>query len=348
MKPTLCPAARRIEVRQAPVEPLPLVPAISAPLSFRSGAPRRSRMARVRSVPSFIAKRPCLERKSRASGYVKRSARSGLDGVGLDLSSRPISMHRVMIASYRHTAYPSAWLAGACGLLYSVSFVLIARASPGLGAGLSGLFLLTGGVFGASALLGLYIRLGAAGGGYALWALVFGLAGALAATLHGGYDLANAIHPPDQASSLPSAIDPRGLGTFGIAGIAMLAFAYLMGRDASFPRNLSYLGYLSGDRIHAGPEVPDLATADPVGADVDHRRAGLHHLLADQAGVPGRGDEDVGAPRVTPEVLRPGVAEGHGGIALQQEQRRRLSNQVASSNNNRVRAVDPDARPLEQ
>ena len=75
---------------------------------------------------------------------------------------------------------------------------------------------------------------------------MFGLAGALAATLHGGYDLANAIHPPDQASSLPSAIDPRGLGTFGIAGIAMLAFAYLMGRDASFPRNLSYLGYLSG------------------------------------------------------------------------------------------------------
>ena len=123
---------------------------------------------------------------------------------------------------------------------------MIARASPGLGAGLSGLFLLTGGVFGASALLGLYIRLEPAGGGYALWALVFGLAGALAATLHGGYDLANAIHPPDQASSLPSAIDPRGLGTFGIAGIAMLAFAYLMGRDASFPRNLSYLGYLSG------------------------------------------------------------------------------------------------------
>jgi len=155
-------------------------------------------------------------------------------------------MHRVMIPPYRHTAYPSAWLAGACGLLYSVSFVLIARASPGLGAGLSGLFLLTGGVFGASALLGLYIRLEPAGGGYALWALVFGLAGALAATLHGGYDLANAIHPPDQASSLPSAIDPRGLGTFGIAGIAMLAFAYLMGRDASFPRNLSYLGYLSG------------------------------------------------------------------------------------------------------
>ena len=59
---------------------------------------------------------------------------------------------------YRHTAYPSAWLAGASGLLYSVSFVIIARNNPSLGTGLSGLFLLIGGLLGASALLGLYER----------------------------------------------------------------------------------------------------------------------------------------------------------------------------------------------
>ena len=84
------------------------------------------------------------------------------------------------------------------------------------------------GVGGATGLIGLYARLEPAAGGYALWALVFGLAGALAATLHGGYDLANAIHPPDQTTTLPSPVDPRGLGTFGLAGIATLAFAYLM------------------------------------------------------------------------------------------------------------------------
>ena len=160
-------------------------------------------------------------------------------------------MHSVKTVSYHHTAYPSAWLAGACGLLYSVSFVLISKASPNLGAGLSGFFLLTGGIFGASALVGLYERLAPAGGGYALWALVFGLAGALAATLHGGYDLANAIHPPDQSTTLPSAVDPRGLGTFGIAGLAVLAFAYLMSRDSAFPSNLAYLGYLSGGLLVA-------------------------------------------------------------------------------------------------
>lgn len=148
--------------------------------------------------------------------------------------------------SYRHTAYPSAWLAGVCGFLYSVSFVLIARASSDLGAGLSGFFLLLGGIFSASALIGLYNRLEPGADGYALWALVFGLGGALSAALHGGYDLANAINPPAHAGDLPSAVDPRGLGTFGLSGISIVAFAYLMGRDANFPLNLSYLGFISG------------------------------------------------------------------------------------------------------
>ncbi len=145
--------------------------------------------------------------------------------------------------SYRHTAYPSAWLAGACGFFYSVAFVLL---KGSLGLGVTGLFLLLGGIFAASALLGLYERLAPAAGGYASWALLFGLAGSLSATLHGGYDLATAVHPASYTVELASAVDPRGLGTFGLSGIAVLAFAYLIGREASFPLNLSYLGYISG------------------------------------------------------------------------------------------------------
>ena len=147
---------------------------------------------------------------------------------------------------YRHTAYPSAWLAGASGFLYSVAFVVIARNNAPLGNGLSGFFLMIGGVLGASALLGLYERLKTTTGTYALWALVFGLAGALAVTLHGGYDLAVAIHPPNQTINFPSPVDPRGLGTFGLTGISVLAFSFLMQRDKSFPRGLAALGYVSG------------------------------------------------------------------------------------------------------
>jgi hypothetical protein len=155
-------------------------------------------------------------------------------------------MHRVRTLSYRHTAYPSAWLAGAAGFLYSAMFVFVPRPAPSFAGGLTAFFLMAGGILGASALLGLYERLEQSAGGYAVWALLFGLAGALAATLHGGYDLANAIHPPSQTADLPSQVDPRGLGTFGLAGIAVLAFAFLMQRDRTFPVQLAYLGYLSG------------------------------------------------------------------------------------------------------
>ena len=155
-------------------------------------------------------------------------------------------MRAVGQISYRHTAYPSAWLAGACGFLYAVSFVVIARSAPSLGGGLAGFFLLAGGIFGASALLGLYERLKPSSGTYALWALVLGLWGSFAATLHGGYDLAVAIHPPNQTINFPSPIDPRGLGTFGLTGVSLLAFAYLMQRDRTFPRGLAALGYVSG------------------------------------------------------------------------------------------------------
>src|SRR5437763_1277308 len=117
------------------------------------------------------------------------------------------------------------------------------------GLGMSAFFLLIGVILGASALPGLYERLTKSGGVYALWALMFGLAGALAATLHGGNDLASVFHPPASVLylvqlDLPSPVDPRGLGTFGLAGLAMLAFAFLMQRDLSFPLYLAYLGCL--------------------------------------------------------------------------------------------------------
>jgi hypothetical protein len=147
--------------------------------------------------------------------------------------------------SYRHTAYPSAWLAAVAGFAYSVFFVLTARGVAPLG-GYAAFFLLVGGILGASALLGLYERLAEAAHGYALWSLIFGVAAAVAATLHGGYDLANAIHPPSAANDLPSQVDPRGLGTFGLAGIALIGFAILMLRDATFPTGLGYLGLASG------------------------------------------------------------------------------------------------------
>src|SRR5438309_2161245 len=109
-----------------------------------------------------------------------------------------------------------ALLAGISAFLYAVSFVVL-RSD-----GLSALFLLGLGVLSTAAIVELFRRLRGLNNGYALWALQLGLIGALGAALHGGYDLAMAAHPipTPGGADLPSQIDPRGLLTFGFAGLA--------------------------------------------------------------------------------------------------------------------------------
>lgn len=142
-------------------------------------------------------------------------------------------------------------LAGASGFLYSVSFVVVARLAPEAGALLTALFLLLGGLLATAALVALHGRVRDAEPGFALWALGLGVFAAIGSALHGGYDLANVINPPaapstaGAQSNLPSQIDPRGLLTFGVAGVALFAFAWLIRRGAALPRGLGALGYVS-------------------------------------------------------------------------------------------------------
>ena len=132
-----------------------------------------------------------------------------------------------------------AVLAGMAGFLYSVAFIIL-RSDL-----LSALFLLLGGLFGTAALTALYERLRDTDSTFALWGLIFALAGAIGSTIHGGFDLSNALHPPATATDLPNPIDPRGLLTFGFASIGLFVFSWLILQSASFSKNFGYLGYLS-------------------------------------------------------------------------------------------------------
>ena len=130
--------------------------------------------------------------------------------------------------------------AGLAGFLYAVAFILLRNDL------LSALFLLLTGFIATAALVAVYHRLRSTDADFALWALLLGIIGALGATIHGGYDLANAINPPAGAPlDLPSQIDPRGLLTFGVAAIALFVVAWLIGKGRQLPIGLSYLGYLS-------------------------------------------------------------------------------------------------------
>jgi hypothetical protein len=140
-----------------------------------------------------------------------------------------------------------AWcaiLAGLGGLLYAIAFVVISRSAPALGGLLSALLLTINGLLTTVVMTTLYERLRAIDAPAARWALLAGVAGALGAAIHGGYDLANAINPPASLNAdLPSQIDPRGLLTFGVTGAGLFVIAWLLRRDAGVPRGLAYLGF---------------------------------------------------------------------------------------------------------
>jgi len=142
-------------------------------------------------------------------------------------------------SAYERFAGVCAVLVGALTLLYSISFIILVN-EP-----LSSFCLLANGLLVSAVLVALYERLRGADASFALWALLLGLAGAIGSAIHGGYDLAAVLHqhaPVDP--NLPSAMDPRGLLTFGASGLALWVFAWLMLRSGQLPKQLGYLGYL--------------------------------------------------------------------------------------------------------
>ena len=133
---------------------------------------------------------------------------------------------------YSRAAGAAALAAAAVGLLYSVAFVVLRSAL------LSSVCLLLGGLLSLVALVALFERLGEADGQAAMLGLILGAGSALGAAVHGGYDLANVLNPPpalpDAVAALPNPVDPRGLLTFGAAGMSMAVAAWLMRRHPHF------------------------------------------------------------------------------------------------------------------
>ena len=149
--------------------------------------------------------------------------------------------------SFERSSGASAIVVGIGGFLYSVAFVIVARSSPQTGAFLSALFLFLGGIVAIQVLAAVYRRLRDVDAGFALVAFMFGFAGALGSAIHGAHDLAILLHPPTSPlTDFPNAVDPRGVLTFGVSGLAVIVVARLMTRGGGFPRGLALLGYLSG------------------------------------------------------------------------------------------------------
>ena len=141
-------------------------------------------------------------------------------------------------------AATAAILAAVAILSYTVTFLQLKPPQPIL----YSMCLMLMGLLTGVASIGVFMRLRPTDEGFALLALVLSLAGALGAFLHGGYDLANAIVPPATGvpADLPSAIDPRGVATFGLAGLGLILNAWLIMAGGRLPKGLGWLGVVLG------------------------------------------------------------------------------------------------------
>ena len=133
-------------------------------------------------------------------------------------------------------------LAGVAGIGYAVAFVVL-KNGP-----LSAQFLTLAPLFAVAGLVAVFERVRSIDAGYATFALALGVFGSLAASTHGVYDLSNVLHPPATAlpADVPSALDPRGYGTFALTGLAVLVLTGLAGRSPELPAWVSPLGLVLG------------------------------------------------------------------------------------------------------
>ena len=156
------------------------------------------------------------------------------------------------LPAYERDAGSAAIVAGIAGIVYSVAFLggVVAGWAPQLGIVVASVALMLGAVLSVAVLLAVYHRLGGDDAAVGLFGLILVVVGAAGSLAHGGYDLANAIHPPLTDvlgdAQLPNPVDPRGLLTFGASGLGLLVLALLARRAGTLPRGLATLGAVVG------------------------------------------------------------------------------------------------------
>ncbi len=154
-----------------------------------------------------------------------------------------------MTPLFRRFASLCAIGTGITGFIYSVAF--LAKLPDGVTWGL----LLIGGLLTVPVIAALFAHFRDPDNGFALTGAFFGFGSAFGAIAHGGYGLATAIRPsvaiPIPAGAplvvsldSPNAIDPRGLAVFGLAGLGVLTWSWLITRDGGLsPRSATSATY---------------------------------------------------------------------------------------------------------
>lgn len=148
-------------------------------------------------------------------------------------------------AAFGRLAGLLAYFVGIGGLVYGILFAYIVRGAPGWVARVWLLLAVLGGLAATGVLVGLYERVKETEEAVALWALLLGVVAGLGQMLNSSVGLGYSFNPAP-VGVFVSEPDPLGVLRFGLNGVALFLFGWLMARGKNFPRALGYLAEVGG------------------------------------------------------------------------------------------------------
>ncbi|MGH2573478.1 MAG: hypothetical protein ACRDGU_08375 [Actinomycetota bacterium] len=153
------------------------------------------------------------------------------------------------LTAFQSFAGTAAIAVGIGGLVYAILFAYIVAGAPRWIHELWFLSLMLGAAMSTLVIVAVYLLLRSADEGFALWALLLGLAGTLGGILHGASNLLRILRPPNGFAltfDIVVTLDPFGVLRYGMAGMSLLVVAFLVLRGGRFPNGLGYLAYVGG------------------------------------------------------------------------------------------------------
>lgn len=139
-----------------------------------------------------------------------------------------------------------AVLAGVFAFLYAIAALLVAPASPALGAGIASAILFLVGLLSTALFTGLFERLRRGpGAAFALWGFVLGFAASFQMMIVGTGELAALVRAPSGQTAPFSPLSPSIALAYGIfaAAVIVLSVVVLVGRR--LPPIVGYIGFVA-------------------------------------------------------------------------------------------------------
>jgi hypothetical protein len=149
-----------------------------------------------------------------------------------------------MSAGFERLAGFCALFVGLGALVYAILFITIVEGSTETEPWFA--ILLLGALTTVPVMVALYFKLRPFDEAAALTVLVLGLFAALGGVIHGGYELAAIVTPPDEGYYPGPESVAKGVLRYLVAGLALLLIAWLVWASAILPRGIAVLAGIGG------------------------------------------------------------------------------------------------------